>query len=98
CAERDSVGGSLRTLVVLELVVAELVEALDDPRGGEVVLHDLAGAVCRGGQFWVVAVDRLPVVHGVDEDLSGEQIGGEFAEAVRGNGQNDDVGVAYDLF
>ena len=45
----------------------------------------------------VVAVDGLPVVHRVDEDLAGEQIGWELAEAVRGDGEDDDVGVAYDL-
>ena len=48
-------------------------------------------------ELWVVAVDGLPVVHGVDEDLAGEQVAWELAEAVRGNGQDDDVGVAHDL-
>jgi hypothetical protein len=79
------------------LVVAELVEALDHSRGGEVLLHDRAGAVWCGRELWVVAVHRLPVVHSVDEDLAGEEIAGELAEAVRGDCEDDDVRVAYDL-
>ena len=96
-ADRDAVGCFLRAPVLLELVVAELVEALDDPRAGEAFLHDRAGAVRRGGQFGVVAVDGLPVVHRVDEDLAGEQVGWELAKAMRGDGQDDDVCVAHDL-
>ena len=45
----------------------------------------------------VVAVDGLRVVHGVDEDLAGEEVARELAEAVRGDGQDDDVRVADDL-
>ncbi len=96
CADCDAVGCSLGAPVLFELVVAELVEALDDPRGREPLLHDSAGSVRCGRQLWVVAVYGLPVVHGVDEDLAGEQIAWELAEAVRGNSQNDDVCVAYD--
>ncbi len=81
-ADRDAVGCSLGAPVLFELVVAELVEALDDPRGREALLHDSAGAVRRGGQLRVVAVDGLPVVHGVDEDLAGEQV----AVGARGSG------------
>ena len=97
CSDRDAVGCSLRTLVLFELVVAELVEALDHSRGGEALLHDHAGAVWCGRELRVVAVDGLPVVRGVDEDLAGEQIAWELAEAVRGDGEDDDVGVAYDV-
>jgi hypothetical protein len=79
------------------LVVAELVEALDDSRGGEAFLHDRARAVSCGGQLRIVAVDGLPVVHRVDEDLAREEIARELAEAVRGDGEDDDAGVAYDL-
>ena len=50
-----------------------------------------------GCELWIVAVHGLPVVHRVDEDLAGEQIAGKLAEAVRGDGEDDDVGVAYDL-
>ena len=81
-ADRDAVGCSLGAPVLFELVVAELVEALDDPRGGEALLHDRAGAVGCGGQLRVVAVDGLPVVHRVDEDLAGEQV----AVRARGSG------------
>ena len=90
-------GCSLGAPVLFELVVAELVEALDDPRGWEALLHDRAGAVWCGRELWIVAVHGLPVVHRVDEDLAGEQIARELAEAVRGDGEDDDVGVAYDL-
>jgi hypothetical protein len=60
-------------------------------------LHDHAGSVCCGRELWIVAVHGLPVVHRVDEDLAGEQIARKLAETVRGDGQDDDVGVAYDL-
>jgi hypothetical protein len=96
-AEGDAVGRSLGAPVLFQLVVAELVEALDDSRGGEAFLHDPAGAVGCGGEFCVVAVDGLPVVHCVDDDLAGEQVVGELAEAVGGDGEDDDVGVADDL-
>ena len=45
----------------------------------------------------VVAVDRLPIVHRVDQDLAGEEVVRELAEAVRRDGQDDQVGVADDV-
>jgi hypothetical protein len=78
-------------------VVAELVEALDDAGRREVLLDDDARAVHRGGELVVVAVDGLPVVHRVDEDLAGEQITWQLAEAMHRDGQDDDVCVAHDL-
>jgi hypothetical protein len=90
-------GRSSRAQVLLELVVAELVEALDHARGGKVLLHDDARAVWCVSQFWVVAVHGLPVVHRVDQDLAREEVAWELAEAVRGDGEHDDVGVADDL-
>ena len=60
-------------------------------------MHDRAGAVWCSRELWIVAVHGLPVVHRIDEDLAREQIAGELAEAVRGDGQDYDVGVAYDL-
>ena len=53
-----------------------------------------SGAV---GEFRVVAVDGRPVVRRVDQDLAGEEVGWELAEAVGRDGEDDDVGVAYDL-
>jgi hypothetical protein len=37
------------------------------------------------------------VVHGVDDDLSGERVARKLAEAVRWDGEDDDVGIAHDL-
>jgi hypothetical protein len=62
--------------VLFELVVAELVEALDHSRRGEARLDDDAGAVGCRGELSIVAVDGLPVVHGVDDDLAGEEVAG----------------------
>jgi hypothetical protein len=84
-------------VVLVELVVAELVEALDHACGWEALLHDHAGAVCCGRELAIFAVHRLPVVHRVDEDLAGEQIAWKLAEAMRGDGQDDDVRLADDL-
>src|SRR4029079_18655384 len=83
--------------VVFELVVAQLVQALDDARGGEPRLDDRARAARGVGQLGIVTVDGLPVVRRVDQNLAGEQLGRQLAEAVRRDGQHDDVGVAYDL-
>ena len=93
----DAVGCAARTPVLVELVVAELIEALDHPRGREALLHDRARAVRGGGELWVGAVDGLPVVHRVDEDLAVEEVARELAKAVRRHGEDDDVGVADDL-
>ena len=90
-------GAPLGPPVLFEFVVAELVEALDHPCGGEALLDDHAGAVCCGGELSVVAVHGLPVVHSADEDFAGKEIAGELAESVCWDGKDDDVAVAYDL-
>src|SRR4029079_1207678 len=73
-ADRGAIGRPLGARELVELVVAELVEALHDARRREVGLDDRARAVRGGGELPVVAVDGRPVVHRVDEDLAGEQV------------------------
>ena len=96
-AEGDAVGRSLGAPVLFQLVVAELVEALDDARSGKVLLDDRARAFRCLGELRVFSVYGRPVVRRVDQDLAGEEVGLELAEPVGGDGEDDDVGVAYDL-
>jgi hypothetical protein len=95
--EGDAIRRAPGTPVLFEVVVAELVEALDHSGRREPVLYDHAGAVRRGGEFFVDAIDRFPVVHRVDEDLAGEQVAWQLAKAVRRNGEDDQVCMSDSL-
>jgi len=62
----------------------------------EPVLHDNAGAARRCCELFVGTVYLLPIVHGVNDDLAGEEIVRKVAEAVHGHRQDDEVGVTDD--
>src|SRR6266699_4589697 len=57
---------------VFKLVVADVVEGLDDRRPHELALDDLAAAVATILEHLLNAVDRRPVVHRVDHELTVE--------------------------
>jgi len=97
CADCDPLGCAVGALVLFKLVVAELIEALDEAGGGKVLLDDRACALGCAGELWVVAVDGRPVVRRIDQDLAGEEVRPELAEAVGRDGEDDDVGVGDDL-
>jgi hypothetical protein len=61
------------------------------------LLYDDARArrCCR--EVYVNAVNLLPIVHSVDQDLAGKEIGWKIAEAVHRNRQNNEVCVTNDL-
>src|SRR5256885_179478 len=73
-SDGDTARRTLRAPAFFELVVAELVEILDHSCRGEPLLYDDARAGRRCGEFLVDAIDRFPVVNGVDEDLAGEEV------------------------
>src|SRR5262249_61438129 len=60
--------------LLVELVVAEMVQRLDHPRAGQAASDNLAARQVFAGEALEVAVDGRPVVHHVDHDLAGEQI------------------------
>jgi hypothetical protein len=52
-----------------ELVVPELIETLDHSRRPKPLLHDDARPGRRCREFLIDAIDRLPIVHRVNQDL-----------------------------
>src|SRR5713101_5399903 len=58
---------------VFKLVVADVVEGLDDRRPHEPALDDLAAAVSTIFEHLLNAVDRRPVVHRIDDELAVQQ-------------------------
>ena len=79
--------------LVLEVVVAHVVERLDDARAGQERLDDLARRGARVGEVVADAVDLPPVVHGVDDELAAQRVGGNAAVLAQRQGEDDDVGV-----
>ena len=86
-------GRALGSPFVVELVVADVVEGLDDRRPVEPVLNDLAAAVPAVLEQLLNAVDRRPVVHRVDHELAGHQGRVEGRELVNRDRQHHDIGV-----
>jgi hypothetical protein len=60
-------------------------------------LHNNTRAERRLCEFFVDAVNLLPIVHGVHEDLASKQIVGKGAEAMHGHRQNNEVSVMGDV-
>src|SRR5436190_11683033 len=77
-----AVRGADRSALVLEVVVADLVQRLDDRGPGEPVGDDLAAAALGVLEQFLYAVNRRPVVHRVDHDPVGHQGGIEGREPV----------------
>src|ERR1700688_1124663 len=95
--ECDAARRTTRTPALLELVVAQVVETLHHVRRREALLHDDARAHRRGGELLVDAVDLLPVVHRINDDLAVKEIAGKFSKAVHGDSQDDEVCETDDL-
>src|SRR5439155_11381492 len=74
--------------LVFELVVANVVEGLDDRRPHEPALDDLAAAVSMILEQLLNAVDRRPVVHRVDNELAVQQGRVQRRELVKRNRQH----------
>ena len=89
---------SPREPALLELEIAEVIETLHHSGGREPLLDEHARACRRGCDVRLEAVDLFPVVHGVNEDLSGEQVVGEVPKPVHGYRQDDEVCGPDDLF
>src|SRR5579859_7507576 len=93
----DAIRRASRTPGLFQFVVAKLIETLDHARRGEPRLDDDARSGWRGSELVIDAIDRLPIVHRVDEDLAGKVIVWQLAEPVRGHGQDDEAGLTDDL-
>jgi hypothetical protein len=82
---------------LVKLEVPKVVEALDHSRQREVLLdHDAGAHWCRR-EFLVNAVDLLPIVHSVDEDLASKCLASDPAESVHWHRQDNEVGMTDDL-
>jgi hypothetical protein len=93
----EAIGRASRTPPLFELEVAEVVETLDDSGRREMLLHHNARALRGCCELFVDAVDLLPVVHGIDQDLARKEIVRNGAEAVHRHRQDDEAGVREDL-
>src|ERR1700680_3452436 len=87
----DSARSTTRTPALLELVIAEVVEAFHHPGRREPLLYDDARARLRCREFLVDAVDLFPVVHRIDEDLAIEQIARNLTEPVHRDCEDEEV-------
>src|SRR5260370_6047660 len=90
----NAVRRAVWTSAFLELEVAELIEALHNLRGGEPLLYERARARRCSLELLINAVDLVPVVHAVDEDLPAEQSPSKFPKAVQRYRQDDDTRVS----
>src|SRR6202790_3454193 len=73
---------------VFELMVANVVEGLDDRRPHEPALDDLTAAVSMILEHLLNAVDRRPVVHRVDNELAVQQGRVQRRELMKRNRQH----------
>src|SRR5260221_912885 len=89
--ERATFRRAFRSAFVFELVVANVVEGLDDRRPHEPALDDLAAAVSMIFEHLLNAVDGLPVVHRIDDDLAVQQGGVQRRELVKRDRQHHKV-------
>src|SRR5690625_4671044 len=62
---------------VLQVVVAHVVEGLHHPGPRQALLDDLAAGSCRIRTVLPYAVGLPPVVHGVDDELAAQFLGGD---------------------
>ena len=97
CSHCKATRGAPGTPTFLELEVPKVVEALDHSRRREPILYDDARARRCCGKFLIDAVDLLPIVHSIDEDLAHKEVAWQLAEAVHRNCQDDDVGMTDDF-
>src|SRR5260370_37827034 len=90
----NAVRRAVWTPALLELEVAELIEALHNLRGGEPLLYERASTrrCCRKGP--IDAIDLVPVVHGVDKNLAGEQVASKIPKPMHRYHQHDETGVS----
>ena len=61
------------------------------------MLHDDARAHRRGCELLVDAVDVLPIVHRINQDLACEEIAWQLPESVHRHSQDDEVCVTDNL-
>jgi hypothetical protein len=93
----ETIRRARRSPSLFKLEVAKVVEALDYSRQRKMLLHDETRAHRRCRQVVVKAVNLLPIVHGVDEDLAVKEIAGKVPETVHGHGQDKQLGVMDDV-
>src|SRR5258706_2549638 len=90
-SERAAFRRTLRSAVVVQLIVADVVEGLDDCRPHEPALDDLATAVTMILEQLLHAVDGRPVVHHIDDDYAAEQRRVQRRELVQRDRQHHQV-------
>lgn len=84
------VRGPSRPGQVFDLVVAEVIEGLDESgAGGEGVADQDTGGVSGVFELRDVTVGGWPIVHQVDDDVAGEQRQGKLPEAVQRHRKED---------
>ena len=81
-------GVPARPGLVLEVVVAHVVERLDHARLGQERLDDLAGRGARVGEVVADAVDLPPVVHRVDDELAAQRVDRDGAVLAEREGED----------
>lgn len=91
--QRPTVGGAGWSTVDLQVVVADVVERLDQFRSGEVLLDDLAGGASVSFELLDLSVGGGPVVHHVDDGLAREDL--RLHSAVLGEGSSDHNEVGF---